>query len=442
MWRPRLALPTRWAAAHRGLTDVARAKTIPAAVSAVEAFMRATLEKRAEQLAQFSSVDGAHEACTAAVVASRSGIDAVLAARAVCLVPEYSHNSWARTVNLATLRTLRPLFGPRLTALYQLAWDDSAPQHIRGLAVAARSSETVHAADTDAAWQVKFGERRMVHALAHLTAPEGLLAVIYSALLPTLPASMATIDRDSGLGLSSGAAQWAISGSSPLHCRGVPCRTAVFYSVSSPNPLLNGLGLGRRVLFDVASLISVRRPDVTHFATLSPIPGFVAWLVGAAKKLVLTPEESEAVAAARFKAHATAPPVSSSTQGLSDVQELAWLLTSGRAWFDNQEVRMLLQPCLFRLCVEYLKSIKDESNLPLCPVATFHLRNGAKMARVCWAADSSDICLASSAGLMVNYVYSETGAAGLHATAARAMLFAESPRAVLAAQAPELAQDG
>jgi len=38
-------------------------------------------------------------------------------------------------------------------------------------------------------------------------------------------------------------------------------------------------------------------------------------------------------------------------------------------------------------------------------VARFHLRNGARLERIDWAADSSPRGLAQSAGIMVNYLY-------------------------------------
>lgn len=421
----------------RHLSDLARLAektTVPAAVSIVERFMRATVAERAAQLSQLQSEALARDVLGAAVAHHRSGIDAVLAARAACL--EHAGRPWAHSVDAAALRVLAPLYGPRLTALHQLAWDDAAPEHIRVLAATARSAETVHEAGSDAEWQAAFGERRMVHAIAHLAAPDRLLAVLYSALLPRIPASMAEVARESGAGLTSGAGQWAVSGASPLRTpAGETCRAAVFYSVSSPDPLLRGLGLGRRIIFDVAHLISVRRPDVTHFATLSPIPGFVPWLraaVGASPEARLRPSEAEAVERAAVLVRRDA----SGRGGLPTTDDLAALLRSGRAWFDHREARELLRPCLERLCVLYLTG---GGGAPRCSVAAFHLRNGASMGRLCWSADAAGPAVGGAAGMMVNYVYSESGAAGLEATADRAARFAAEPAAVLAEQAPTLA---
>jgi len=61
------------------------------------------------------------------------------------------------------------------------------------------------------------------------------------------------------------------------------------------------------------------------------------------------------------------------------------------------------------------------------------------MGRLCWGADASSTGLARSAGLMVNYVYSRTGAEGLRTTMTDAAeRYAREPAAVLAEQRPEV----
>jgi malonyl-CoA decarboxylase len=42
---------------------------------------------------------------------------------------------------------------------------------------------------------------------------------------------------------------------------------------------------------------------------------------------------------------------------------------------------------------------------PLDPVARFHLKNGARLDRINWLADTSVTGMKQSAGLMANYVY-------------------------------------
>ena len=42
---------------------------------------------------------------------------------------------------------------------------------------------------------------------------------------------------------------------------------------------------------------------------------------------------------------------------------------------------------------------------PLCPVAKFHIRNGAEMYRLNYMADTSSKGLRNSCGIMINYHY-------------------------------------
>jgi malonyl-CoA decarboxylase len=67
---------------------------------------------------------------------------------------------------------------------------------------------------------------------------------------------------------------------------------------------------------------------------------------------------------------------------------------------DDQELAGRLLP----LCAAYLVRARRNGQL-LDPVARFHLRNGARLERINWAADLSPQGLAGSGGIMVNYVY-------------------------------------
>ncbi len=57
-----------------------------------------------------------------------------------------------------------------------------------------------------------------------------------------------------------------------------------------------------------------------------------------------------------------------------------------------------------RLCAYYLLRAKQGPD-PLDPVARFHLSNGARLEKLNWLGDTSEIGMRRSAGLMVNYVY-------------------------------------
>ena len=65
------------------------------------------------------------------------------------------------------------------------------------------------------------------------------------------------------------------------------------------------------------------------------------------------------------------------------------------------------------ICAHYLLNVKSRDK-PACPVARFHLGNGASLAKINWLADISENGLRQSAGMMVNYVYDKTKLAKNH----------------------------
>ncbi|HUL08388.1 MAG TPA: malonyl-CoA decarboxylase family protein, partial [Candidatus Acidoferrum sp.] len=125
--------------------------------------------------------------------------------------------------------------------------------------------------------------------------------------------------------------------------------------------------------------LSHELPRLKTFATLSPIPGFSAWLgrqLADGESALLTPAKK------------------------SDLQAVL----ADPAWAQDEAIAAALAPTLRRLCAHYL--LQEKSNgKPLDPVARFHLANGARIERLNWLADTSPKGLQESAGLMVNYLY-------------------------------------
>ena len=149
--------------------------------------------------------------------------------------------------------------------------------------------------------------------------------------------------------------------------------TAVFYSITNCQPGLRGVSFGNLLIKQVAQRLGEEFPRIKTFSTLSPIPGFTAWL--AAHGAVLTAPGLSAVAA---------------------------LKTAG--WHQQPEVAANLQKVLSPLCAHYLLNAQHDG-APADPVARFHLGNGARAERLNWLADTSARGLKNCAGMMVNYVY-------------------------------------
>ncbi len=131
---------------------------------------------------------------------------------------------------------------------------------------------------------------------------------------------------------------------------------AIFYSITNCQEGLRGVPFGSLLIKQVVEDLKKNLPRIRTFATLSPIPGFRKWLAGARSDL-----------------------------------DLAKL---------DLPMRRLLVP----LCAHYFLNAK-RGDEPLDPVARFHLKNGARLDRINWLADTSAAGMRQSAGLMANYVY-------------------------------------
>ena len=126
--------------------------------------------------------------------------------------------------------------------------------------------------------------------------------------------------------------------------------TAAFYSISNCQEGLQGISFGNLLIKQVSAQLQQDLPQLKHFVTLSPVPGFVKWL---------------------------------EDEGLGDT--------------DAEQVG----PWAAR----YLTAAKRADGKPLDPVARFHLANGAILDRINLNANPSPRGMAESLGVMVNYRY-------------------------------------
>ncbi len=133
--------------------------------------------------------------------------------------------------------------------------------------------------------------------------------------------------------------------------------SAIFYSITNCQEGLRGVPFGSLLIKQVVEDLKKSLPKIRTFATLSPIPGFRKWLAGAC----------------------------------SDIDP-------GK--LDTAPMRRRL----LALCAHYLVREKRGKE-PLDSVARFHLKNGARLDRINWLADTSATGIQQSGGLMANYVY-------------------------------------
>lgn len=223
--------------------------------------------------------------------------------------------------------------------------------------------EAVHAiGDWDELRRRVDPEDRRCFAFFHPRLIDEPLIFVEVALTKSMPASVAEVlDADREV-ISAGEAG-----------------AAVFYSISNCQRGLKGVSFGNFLIKQVVEDLRHDLPEIATFVTLSPVPGFAAWLSrelsGDVSDAIL-PEERRLLA------------------GLDD-----------RGWMDDPDRVERLRPVLSRLCAHYLVHARSGRGAVIDPVARFHLGNGARLERVNFLADRSARAARQAHGMMVNYLY-------------------------------------
>ena len=164
--------------------------------------------------------------------------------------------------------------------------------------------------------------------------------------------------------------------------------TAIFYSISNCQEGLRGVSFGNFLIKQVVEELHAELPKLRRFATLSPVPGFRAWLDRQlAGETPFTEEELKELGA---------PPGQTQAETFAAAIEGSW-------WEDAGRARALRAPML-RLVATYLTRTAQGAE-KFDPVARFHLGNGARLERIDWLGNVSTRGMRESLGIMVNYLY-------------------------------------
>ncbi|MBP2296685.1 malonyl-CoA decarboxylase [Azospirillum rugosum] len=155
--------------------------------------------------------------------------------------------------------------------------------------------------------------------------------------------------------------------------------SAVFYSISNCQEGLRGISFGNFLIKQVVEELSREIPTLRTFVTLSPVPGFAAWLAQARRE--------------------------SDTEFLSVEDRRALSLLDDPRWHADPAKSEQVMPALLAAASQYFLKAKQPNGKPVDPVARFHLGNGARLERINPLADLSPKGLKQSHGLMVNYLY-------------------------------------
>ena len=152
-------------------------------------------------------------------------------------------------------------------------------------------------------------------------------------------------------------------------------RTAVFYSISNCQQGLAGVSFGNFLIKQVVEELRRESPRLDYFVTLSPVPGFMRWLMKEARPLLAAEDQA--------------------LLGFLD----------DNSWLKDEAFKTQLRPLLETLAAHYFLEARAPNGRARDAVARFHLGNGARLERINWLGDNSSKGLKESAGLMVNYLY-------------------------------------
>ncbi len=173
--------------------------------------------------------------------------------------------------------------------------------------------------------------------------------------------------------------------------------TAIFYSISNTQEGLRGVSFGDSLIKRVVEVLKQEFPRLKVFATLSPIPGFRAWLAKNAAAMLARLDDK--MRANLGRALNFDPP--GSEHFLSAIERAH---ERAHEHGDAHEGGAVLRKVLLQFAAHYLGT-EMVNGKPADPVGRFHLGNGARVERLNWAGDLSAKGLKQSYGLMVNYLY-------------------------------------
>ncbi|KAF0915543.1 hypothetical protein E2562_036696 [Oryza meyeriana var. granulata] len=276
---------------------------------------------------------------------------------------------------------------PAALALHQITWDDPASLLEKIVAY-----EAVHPIRNLIDLKRRLGVGRRCFGYFHPAIPGEPLIFIEVALLKDTATSIQEVLWDDPPTPESEA------------------RCALFYSISSTQPGLSGINLGKFLLKRVIEMLRRDMPSVQIFTTLSPIPGFMQWLLAKlASQIKLAEAESQdgnlSGASSTFRESILLPEEErmirdaiEQADGKNGIELLQDILKSSQ-WVKSDKLSAALKSPLLRLCARYLAREKKRGKA-LDAVANFHLQNGAMIERINWMADQSEKGVQQSGGIM------------------------------------------
>lgn len=258
-------------------------------------------------------------------------------------------------------------FNPGFLKMHRVDW--RSPAHILEKII---QHEAVHEIDGWEDLRRRLQPDRRCFAFFHPQLPDEPLIFVEVALVPEISSAIGPLVNKKSETVDS-----------------AHFKAAIFYSISNCEPGLKGVSLGNFLIKRVATYLKNEFPSLKTFVTLSPIPGFMDWVINGAPLGDLSEEKGLMIK------------VSQALEVLQ-LKKQSWPEKLSSGWHPERATEEE-KNALVGLCAIYLAkfSVKKGGN----PVAKFHLGNGAQLYRINWSGDLSKKGLRQSASLMVNYLY-------------------------------------
>ena len=360
-----LANPRVLKEAQAGLADAAGT---PDEAAAEVKFRRATVSPRRRLLQRFS--------------AYRGGIRFLVDVRAE-LLPFLRSDKRLLALDVEMEYMFSTWFDVGFLDLRRISWDSPA-----SLIEKLIKYEAVHDIKSWADVKNRLDSDRRCYGFFHPNLPDEPLIFVEVALSDTMPAFITPLLDET--------AEAANLDKATVAC---------FYSISNTQSGLRGVSFGDSLIKRVVESLKQEFPKLKVFVTLSPIPGFRAWLDKNAA-LMLTHLDAKALQQlsrsleAEMVTSLTSVDSANPTAHRQTAERLRAAAAAGLGLGPDTAVRHMLMRC----AAHYLRELTPDGK-PVDPVARFHLGNGARVERLNWAGDPSVKGLRQSSGMMVNYLY-------------------------------------
>lgn len=281
-------------------------------------------------------------------------------------------------------RIIEPWFrNCQLLKFEKVSWESTTADVLEKLVL----QEKVHKVRTWISLKQRLASNRRVFIWKHLLMPDQPLVALYVALEGDIPTNMPQILRQQER-------DW---NTQPT--------VATFYSISSMVPGLQGIQLGQNLIRNAVKTLRDEFVSLKLFCTLSPMPGFRAWLLNSLSRKDVQDLLNKTVPLTAWIEMKHEINDDSPFESNFDILKSALSIIESQEHYSNQLFLSLETP-LMVLAAHYLARERHRGRA-LDSVAHFHLNNGASIQKIHYGADLTEAGRTRSFGIMVTYMYDD-----------------------------------